>query len=1185
MRIRLVIISCLLVVAVHPDVVRVRGASGQEKPDAQELAKQLGRMRNQRFYRHGSYVYDAVLRFAQMDESSITPADRFLRAFYEGRWDEIRQTLEALPDDLAASTYDKMLADLTGRNVPVFTLDDFTGLADACPGELTSDRIRKLGLLLRVTVAKEQELWLKRALEKGTRRLGSRGRNRLATGRILMHANFDDLARKYLPNASQANEIEDPDVRDEILAFIASQEELEEFQQTRIAQLWAQGAKALVDPLTDATKKRQSAEQLADVLGKAPVVSVEPWIRSLAGRELDAVLQLASALGKRSLTKINDSNTVLRANNLKAQKCILACVSERAELAKPPWQHMATVMADWWIREAEHTFENHPGYRAPARPRPHVLPEDLLESRPDGVWAKALPASLRDRIDVCTSRAVLVSDHYEQAVDLIVDVTGRNPGAGVSLAEEYLKAWAHRHDPHVPEAVRRQHGLSGDARIMITPMMMEKNLASLAEMMDIFRKKGIQPRNGELLVDAFDVCHSNAEVYRKSHIEKVFGSVDEMDEDVFFHMIRRMTQGLASRWRKMEVQQASGTRRSQLETLDMVRTGYQTAIDLIDRRCEKHKDAWKVLALSGSLLSDWGDFEYYQQLAGEAGTSRMEAFREKNNLAETCFARAADVYAKQVPNLNRGQYSIEVYMAWFHSLLGINTTGSVNLSKALDRRALDRIRDVMHDLPKTASKTHVDMFAKHAGARMDDKERPLHEDLKYRYLAASLVITKSSPFSFQANKKVSYYDELLDEVRLETRVDGPNTIHRDHEFGIVLSVHHTEAMGRMANFGAYLTNDTPAKSRPSGRRPQPIVTYKAIDAQGRRDELEMNIREALSLFFDIKSIVFSPQDVQPRPTDRPGWEETILTYIHAKAKDSSVDKIPRIQMALEFLDMTGPVTIAAESAETMIKVTDQPTPPRPFSNVDLTQTLDARSLSSTEEVLLEVKATASGLVPEIEELLEFDELSGQLPIARIDPHGGTQVRQVDSWGDTVHAVSERQWTIALDAASLVKEPRKVEIRLPAAKVDAAAVTYQNYEEMDLVDLDTPVATIGEGPNAAEPITQAVTDDPRVLYGAVAAGVVLVLIAAFVVARLIRRRERPLRARDVFHMPSEMDGFVVVQLLRSLGTSELTRLTARQQTEMQQEIERIQASCFDNNGSQLSGDELRRVARKWLKTAC
>ena len=81
----------------------------------------------------------------------------------------------------------------------------------------------------------------------------------------------------------------------------------------------------------------------------------------------------------------------------------------------------------------------------------------------------------------------------------------------------------------------------------------------------------------------------------------------------------------------------------------------------------------------------------------------MEAFREKNNLAEEYFTRAAEAYARQVPKLGRGGYSIDVYLAWFHSLLGINTDGDLNLSKPLDRRALNKIREMIRGLPGEAA--------------------------------------------------------------------------------------------------------------------------------------------------------------------------------------------------------------------------------------------------------------------------------------------------------------------------------------------------------------------------------------------------------------------------------------------------------------------------------------------------
>jgi hypothetical protein len=81
------------------------------------------------------------------------------------------------------------------------------------------------------------------------------------------------------------------------------------------------------------------------------------------------------------------------------------------------------------------------------------------------------------------------------------------------------------------------------------------------------------------------------------------------------------------------------------------------------------------------------------------------------------------------------------------------------------------------------------------------------------------------------------------------------------------------------------------------------------------------------------------------------------------------------------------------------------------------------------------------------------------------------------------------------------------------------------------------------------------------------------------------RERPLRARDVFHLPEPIDGFVVVQLLRALGSSNLVRLNDLQRGKLQEEIQRLQTACFNSQNGEPSEDELRGVARKWLKIAC
>ena len=248
-------------------------------------------------------------------------------------------------------------------------------------------------------------------------------------------------------------------------------------------------------------------------------------------------------------------------------------------------------------------------------------------------------------------------------------------------------------------------------------------------------------------------------------------------------------------------------------------------------------------------------FPHHQQLAGDASTDRMAVFREKNNLAEAHFVRAAEAYAGQVDKLTPRQFSIDVYLAWFHSLLGINSDGRLNLSKPLDRRALNTLREALRKLPEPVVQPHINLLAKHVQARLDDTENPLHEELKYKYLAGSLVITKESPFAFQAGDKVAYYDDLLDETRLTTRVDGPNTIHRDHEFGIIFSVQHTEALGRMADFGKYLVNELPPANSPARRSIERslVPTYRMGELQGRRDLTALNfLRQSLQRLFGCK---------------------------------------------------------------------------------------------------------------------------------------------------------------------------------------------------------------------------------------------------------------------------------------------------------------------------------------------
>ena len=482
------------------------------------------------------------------------------------------------------------------------------------------------------------------------------------------------------------------------------------------------------------------------------------------------------------------------------------------------------MMAESWAVEAENTFTQK---TAPTnRPAEVRRARGSARHRAGGQmgWPRC-PASLRDR-----HRREPFQGHPRQRElrsgrrSHRRDRQTLSPGAGVALAEDFLSVWAKTHNPQIPEPLRKKYELPEDARIPVTPIMMEKNIESLARMMDLFRQAGIAPKDYEKVVGAFDLAYSNAEAYRTSHIEKVFGPIEKMDEPLFFLILSRMNANLSERWRKMDVQKAGPhAPRRNADAGDGARRLRRRAEH--DRRLagRASRDSSRALTLAGTLLTDWGDFEYFQELVTGDARKRMVGYKEKNLQAQEYFQRGAEAYAKEVPKLAPADYSVDAYLGWFNGLLGIGSGGQINLSKAMNRAALTKIREHLLALPGKAAQAHISQFAKIVNARLADEKDPLHEDLKYRYLASALVITKDDPFTLGAEKKVAYFDELLSEIRLQTRVDGPNTVGRDQDFGIIVSVIHTEAMGRVAQFGQYLTNDPgavlgKATARSRGRR-------------------------------------------------------------------------------------------------------------------------------------------------------------------------------------------------------------------------------------------------------------------------------------------------------------------------------------------------------------------------------
>jgi len=236
---------------------------------------------------------------------------------------------------------------------------------------------------------------------------------------------------------------------------------------------------------------------------------------------------------------------------------------------------------------------------------------------------------------------------------------------------------------------------------------------------------------------------------------------------------------------------------------------------------------------------------------------------------------------------------------------------------------------------------------------------------------------------------------------------------------------------------------------------------------------------------------------------------------------------------------------------------------------------------------LEIKAVAGGLVPELDQLLDLDALKKAVGVKQINAHEGLQLKELNTWGVQVGPRSERLWTLVLNGDAIRAAEGPTEFQFPPVKSKDFALVCQSYNEMDLATLPQPSVKLGRASTGGGGgVLMKPGRNPYLWLGV---GAVAVLVLGGMIYSLVKRGagdgEAPLRARDVFKMPADVDGFAVVALLRRLRTSPLVQLGEAQQQELQQDLQRVQQTCFGGAGSKMSEAELRGLVEKGLRAAC
>jgi hypothetical protein len=450
-------------------------------------------------------------------------------------------------------------------------------------------------------------------------------------------------------------------------------------------------------------------------------------------------------------------------------------------------------------------------------------------------------------------------------------------------------------------------------------------------------------------------------------------------------------------------------------------------------------------------------------------------------------------------------------------------------------------------LPGETAEKHMGLFANSLFTRMSG----LKPNMKFPYLDAGFEIVGDAEQAREARKVYDYYKDLVTEIQLVTRVDGSAKVGHDSAFGVFIDLHHTREIERESGgFAKYLMNQNSMSYAYNYGRP--LENY--------REKFEEAVRIALEEHFDVLSVTFQEKDVHSRASTTYGWRDTPYAYVLLKAKGPEVDKLPSLKMDLDFLDTSGYVVLPITSPPLPLDASPAQPDRRPYDKLQLTQTLDERR-SAEGKLVLEIKATARGLVPALEELVDVrtsdfevtDTEDEGVAIAKFDPERGEPT-----------VISERTWMVTYagrkDLAAL-----PTTFHFPEPTADATEVTYLRYDDADLKSVDPVVS-----------LEQQYGQVRRIWPWAVAAGV-LILLAAVLGWRAWRRR-RVETGEGGLHLPQTLTPFNVLSLLRRI--EENNGFDPRTRQELASSIETLERYYFaGSNGS--DPPDLRRLAETWV----
>lgn len=915
-----------------------------------------------------------------------------------------------------------------------------------------------------------------------------------------------------------------------------------------------------------ALAKAQKVEALRRATELAPKVRDElgnAWLEESftinPKRGMEVIATIGGQASQGMMLKAYDTD--FRLKGLQLLKSAVDALLEKAPKRATEWRETLNLLADVWLREAQHAYRysqaNRMGpysqrdrygniywmnygsgyFNSAVRP---LEPAQLLELRPDGKWRSMLDDSVRAKYDTTIAELYLKVSEEKLAFPYIEQLAKTELKRANELAKEFLNVWIQNNDPNTARnrsnIYNYSYGFNRRASgIPLTRSKQERNLRDLAKWVGKLRAIKKIKLDTALLLRAFTSSHSSAEVYRIETMERVFGSLDDLEPKILASMAQTMRANLATTWRIPAVQQQAGTKRKQKDIQAEVQKGYAMAQALLGRALQAHPDNWSLMVARAAMIHDLNNYQNKIQKSAEFSGNRRDALK--------MFASAAAIYSKKVPDLRTNEETVQPFEFWFNAALGASDINAIDQSTILARHEIPKIKKALDDIPGEAGIRHRSKFANALFTKLSS----VNPAVKNRFLEVGFAIVGDHPQAKSARKVYDYYKDLITEIEMVAKIDGSTDVGLE-PFGMTIDLRYTVQIERESGgFGKYLQNQANNVGYYNYGRPP----------ENYRDKFEDSIRTTLEEQFEVMSVTFNSEDVGSKSSSEFGWRRTPYAYVLLKAKGAEVDRIPPMKMDLDFLDVTGYVVLPLISAVVPLDASAKPAV-RPFEDLSITEILDERK-SKDGLLNLEIKADARGLVPKLEDVLTV--ASSDFEVQDIVDQGVS----VSRFGDDKDSIrTERLWVISMKAKAGVENPTS--FKFPVPTDEETEVVYQRYDDADLM-----VAT------AEVKLLSSYSEPAGLSMWWLALPVVLLLGG---ILWFTSRRTVPVAESVGLELPANINSLTVLGLLQELRQSR--NLDDAKRRELDEAIAQIEHHYF--GGWESAAPDLHQIAEHWVRRA-